>query len=197
MRKIQPVLLAAALAVGLGTALLQATPAHSAGLTRAQAAKVEADLRRAIAPWQRCFRNALEAKVKVATCHSDFRKYTARASALSKEYDDSGSDADAAESPGAALNVLALVYNAVRQSVARHNEDKAYWLQKLKELNDIADALADYVAALNEAYAEAAASEDGTSDAKGRREAEKERRRAMAEIQELCRVAGIKRCPTS
>lgn len=40
-------------------------------------------------------------------------------------------------------NILAMLYFVFRESIVEQNEDKRYWLTRLKEMNKISDALAD------------------------------------------------------
>ena len=52
-------------------------------------------------------------------------------------------------SPGS--NIMALLFFVFRESIKEQNEDKKYWLGRLKEMNKIAQALADQLKYLNQA----------------------------------------------
>ena len=48
-------------------------------------------------------------------------------------------------------NIWVVLYYVFRESIIEQNEDKKYWLSKLKMYNDLAEALSDYLKKLNEA----------------------------------------------
>jgi hypothetical protein len=47
-------------------------------------------------------------------------------------------------------NIMATLFFVFRESIVEQNEDKKYWLTKLKEMNEIAEALADQLKYLND-----------------------------------------------
>ena len=51
-------------------------------------------------------------------------------------------------------DVMATLYFVFRESIVQQNEDKKYWITKLKMYNEIGAALGDYLAELNEAMRE-------------------------------------------
>lgn len=47
-------------------------------------------------------------------------------------------------------NIMEQLFHVFRESVSESNEDKKYWLNKLKEYNKIGEALEDYISSLTE-----------------------------------------------
>ncbi len=68
---------------------------------------------------------------------------------------DNASDADFLAYMGklsnSGINVMEVLYRVLRESINDQNEDKKYWLAKLKMYNAIAEALSDYLKDLNKA----------------------------------------------
>lgn len=55
-------------------------------------------------------------------------------------------------------NIMATLYHVFRESILAQNEDKKYWLTKLKHQNQLGKQLADYLASLSELSRELGAS---------------------------------------
>ena len=62
---------------------------------------------------------------------------------------------------GGELNVMERIFLILRESLREMNADKAYYLKKLQECNDVADGLSDYLAYLVDQSQKLAASEKG------------------------------------
>jgi hypothetical protein len=63
-------------------------------------------------------------------------------------------------------NIMGVIFLVFRDSIEEQNEDKRYWLERLKEQDAIADALGDYLEEL------ASASRDLEAEVRGDKEAE-------------------------
>ena len=63
-------------------------------------------------------------------------------------------------------DIMAQLFRVFRSSIEETNEDKRYWLSKLKEQNEIAEAMGEYLKELNEIFDDTEDT-DGTGGGKG------------------------------
>lgn len=151
------------------------------GVQRTQTARAQTELRRAIKPWQSCFQNATKARSRINTCRGKFRSYKTKATSV------------AGKNPAA--NVSVLLMQVFREAISQTSSDKKYFLNKVKQQNDLAEELSDYLKELAEASSALSRKKGRTQAARINNLLKAERRRTISSITSLCGKAGAKRCP--